>query len=391
MRKRSAAAVLLVSVAALVGLAATPAMALDRPPSPGAGNSWGLNYLDLKTNPFDGDVTGGWSAPTGVSTFAQDAPGTPPRATTPLSWKLSEPWRMGNSTIGVTIYLTYPQDNRDPKQNATAAFGTPTYATVDAGRSYVMCSADVWSTTQNRVYFGGRTIVTPSLGLDNRIAVTIPTDCWNITQIHVAIAVPKLDGASLDTITTVTSLQSDWIGERWFNQTPYAAYDPIKDVCLAMRPDDAELVESCKDYVDIGLENYCAEPPSWDLWQGETYAEVIGFYADCLFHPRGDWDDAGHIAASWEGGAGGAIGEQLETVYEGYRFAPVCGVIAQGDFLGSPFAIDSCPWTAWAGPLREVLNWGVWIGFGFWVLSFLTRTITGLLGGRMPSPLEEEK
>lgn len=140
-------------------------------------------------------------------------------------------------------------------------------------------------------------------------------------------------------------------------------------------------------YVPPGWAEFGDWVPSLVGWIGSA----IGYYADCLFNPRGGWDPAGVLPAAWSESSYGEVTTVLATAAESFTFGETCGALfeVEGGVLDG-FGVNTCAWSEWAGPLRAFITLAVWILFGIWALWFVIQTITGVVNRKSPNPIDAD-
>lgn len=185
-----------------------------------------------------------------------------------------------------------------------------------------------------------------------------------------------------------------WSADRWRDRTAYVGPDgdsPEEAICY-LYPDTEGCYEVLNppilDGTDFDVACAGAPEPTWAVW--DWLFPWVGHMVQCLFVPLNGWDRLGWVDSAWRGGAGGEISDTLDALLDSLAVEGGCGLIMEGEVLGSDTAIDTCSW-GWASTARLFLYWAFLITGCFAAVIFLMRTIFGLIDGRTPTPFDEDK
>lgn len=178
-----------------------------------------------------------------------------------------------------------------------------------------------------------------------------------------------------------------WTVTKWTSHPEYNDGDPDDWNCVSWDQPICDL-QNWPEFQDYGTyADACPNPPT-PVWLDFSWLpDFIGYHAQCLFVPKGGMDSGNWVSDAWQGSAGGEVSEVLDELGASFQYSTGCGVVlTMAEPL--PMTIDTCAWT-WAEPIKVVIGIGMVIGFGLWALVFIWRTAQGLMGHKMPSPVEE--
>lgn len=224
--------------------------------------------------------------------------------------------------------------------------------------------------------------------------------------------------ASCDRIELIELLVCVWVENQpeghtcylntWVPGTshPYQEDPPDEYMCSSPGWTPPECYEVLNPpYIDPGdFDSVCAgapdfESPGWDVAQYVPafvgwVTGAIGHYAHCLFYPQGGWDRDGLISDELEASGAGQLEDAAIELVGAFEYGQSCGTIidlGDGAEVFDGGTIDTCEWTDWAVPMRAVFAAALWIGFAFWLVRFVIRTVLGVFSRQgVPDPLEEE-
>lgn len=186
----------------------------------------------------------------------------------------------------------------------------------------------------------------------------------------------------------------EWTAERWADNNAYAGPDgetPEEHICT-LYPETPGCYEVINppyvDGTDFDVACAGAPEPTWAVW--DWLFPWVGHMVQCLFVPINGWDRLGWVETAWQSGAGGDMTDTIAALGDALVVEGGCGVILEGDVLGSDVEIDTCSWS-WANAGRVMLYWLIIITGCFAAVMFLMKSIFGIIDGRTPTPFDEDK
>lgn len=406
--QRTLSAALVISLLTAGSVVLTPGIAnAARTPSPGKTYIYGMPRTDFKANASSPGFGGYNEAPTwwsdGSTSNSSSAVGY-----SPVGCSLSEPYRsVGAATntlfsVNVTSALL-GQDDRTTL-SAQCAYGAVTtqlamvYTTVTCGATEWATTGKTWVFGNTGYSFGSGTKTATTPASDAAVSLS-PANCPFVQGFAIVVGAYTYTGSPTTGVNgegywTATYLR--WSAERYYTNTKYPPDKDLQEYCNSLPIAKAQVITMCQSIVGSDPSFYCAGGPTIDPIDGATYAEFFLYLGQCLFIPKSGWDREGLIQPAWDSSSAGDIGDGLGTIAHAFTFSAVCGNLfsttkkfnAQLPAVG--LVVDTCEWLSWSPPLRTAIGWIMQLAFAVWVVWFVSKTITGLLGGRMPLPVESE-
>lgn len=375
----------------LQGGAAFAAPAGVNDPPVGGGWNYGIARGSIPAcNDDDGVIMpseGGWDRRHALS-GSNHASYNPSNPNHVLGWwevYFDEPCRSSTTTLGFFAV-------KHGASLANLPSGYTGYHAYGYFREYTFyCQASEWSRTQTTISLAGytdRREEYPGLSMFRAGlwgGTANATTCPYLSAIHV----------KWETKGGLPIVELNWSAERYAKGT---AYTGKNDITKIGKPDCGEDPDSCSpaDLDPTDFSQMCAGQPQPDWpdvpsgfdigdwlaysiawWRSifDATGATIGHYVTCIFVPAGGWDAEGRIETAWNSSGAMVISDGFELIATTLTPAETCGVFAAAPTgtLFEGFAIDTCDWSPWATPLRELISITLYALFGWWALMFLLQ------------------
>lgn len=318
-----------------------------------------------------------------------------------------------------------------PWDSASYVFGTDTYTANGATEprptwdTRIFCGSAEWTrsgngqtiyTANTRQLQGGYqqqptdTVTNFTMGFSNNLGfnrVATPTAlsaiqvqgqvCRYVSRIDLTVCEFNWVDGVTDPVRTC-KLATWWAGD-YQTQKPYENHnDPQAEFCkrYPTYPGCAFIDPD----VDPGSPTLCdsAHPFLWSgnwldfSWVPAAFnhlGTMFAFYGKCMFVPLGGWDRNGWVSSAWSSSVAGEVASAASDAIGAYQWGDSCGVIGSG--TGTTWGIvnlNTCTWSAWAGPAKVVLSWGVLIAGGWFILHFVWATAMSVINRKIPTPFQ---
>lgn len=218
------------------------------------------------------------------------------------------------------------------------------------------------------------------------------TTCPYLREIKFSVCIWVDYGAMACTQTT-------WAHSIWERHPEYNDPTPEEDACAGEVFNDILCAPILyPPYVDPATWDACSDQPAWgekDYGTGNVVSDGLLFmgdtalyYVECLFVPKGGWDNQGAISTAWDESIAGDIVAMVGQFGTAFSVAGSCGVIWDASTVLGGVVVDTCSW-GWAAGTRLMLGLGIIIGFGVWAIRFYLRSVTGLVNRKVEAPFED--
>lgn len=387
----------------LPGFSAQASTGAVRPPPPSASSKWALPLSAAPLCSTLGSAedslptVGGWSTRRMVA--VNNGQGDATKEVRPYTLQLHEPCRDENGAwrvVGVGTQLPYSAQSQ--AVSAQIIVGRLSFGgtfTGDVGDWTMTCAFDEWSTTQVVKNTESASQIVMGLPGVPRVkfnyAGSVTSGCNYLVSMKTKYCTFASHLASSRFCATYT-----WTAETWFGGT--AGYkdgittkDGQASVCAVnSQHADCVYLGNTAGVDGSSFAAVCAYAPvlAWGDWG--WLKDFVGHYARCLTVPVNGWDRESRIGPAWEQGAGGEITGQLRQLGTTIDIAETCGNLVEGNGTWDGLDINTCTWSSWAGTLKFVIHTGVLVAGAFFIVSFVTRTLLGVVTRKTPSPIVDD-
>lgn len=320
-------------------------------------------------------------------------------AFTPVAIRVCEPYRYGSTQVAWAVGM---YGNADTRPNAVPS-------DVNAGGgNMTYCQNTEWAepSAQFELYSGGSTFsVTGGSGPASwskfNIVVINMANCPYL--VRTAFNIEHYRSTTANIGPNIVD-QYSWSSTQAY--TPRSYGDPYDPALAACQQGGAISSQACAPLLHDSS-HQCDMPPvpvfsdnGWASFAGwipsivNNVGPTIAYWTNCLMVPAYGWDSGQWVGKAVAGAGFARLGDPVGSTITSFRYSGSCGVIS-GPAAGkwSSMQMNTCAWpSALTGPIKTVLGWGITIGAGYFILSFIVNTVMSLIKVKeLPNPVEGGK